>query len=271
MQIHQHLTAALLTALCMIAWPTYADEEPPKAEQPAVKDDKPDKSTTDEKKKDAEPAESSLLDKLTKELLKEVDPQPAKQGAAEKENKLDRAAKGMRTAGEKLDGDQTGTDTRKIQEQVIKDLDDLINQLQNPPPQQQGGGGGGGGQSSSSSGKSGQMSMQKMGGGSASRNQQQSKAQGASAEKKGGREEKEGGQDKKTAEGSSERTESERKASEEAARKKKLEMDVWGHLPPHLRDQLLNTYGERMLPKYQQLVKQFYEALSEQGSSPPRR
>jgi len=50
-----------------------------------------------------------------------------------------------------------------------------------------------------------------------------------------------GGQEKKVAEGSEERSESERKAAEEAARKKKLEMDVWGHLPPHLRDQLLNT------------------------------
>jgi len=80
-----------------------------------------------------------------------------------------------------------------------------------------------------------------------------------------------GGQEKKVAEGSEERSESERKAAEEAARKKKLEMDVWGHLPPHLRDQLLNTYGERMLPKYQHLVKQFYEALSEQADTAPRR
>ena len=61
------------------------------------------------------------------------------------------------------------------------------------------------------------------------------------------------------------------KAAAEAARKKKLEIDVWGHLPPHLRDQLLNTYGERMLPKYEQLVKQFYEALSEQNEAKPRR
>jgi hypothetical protein len=57
----------------------------------------------------------------------------------------------------------------------------------------------------------------------------------------------------------------------EAARKKKLEMDVWGHLPPHLREQLLNTYGERMLPKYENLVKKFYESLSEQKQTTPRR
>ena len=42
-------------------------------------------------------------------------------------------------------------------------------------------------------------------------------------------------------------------------------MDIWGHLPPHVREELLNTYGEKMLPKYEHLVKQFYEALSTQG------
>lgn len=275
MQIHGLKTAAILIALCVVSSQSFADDEPPQAEKPAIKDGDSDKKSGKEKN-DAGKEEPSLLDRLTKELLKEVDQKPAKPAAAEKENKLDRAARGMRTAGEKLDGDQTGADTRKIQEQVIKDLDDLINQLQNPPPPPQGGGGGGGGGgSSSSAGKSGQMSMQKMGSGQSSRGQQQGQqsgqAQRAAAEKKAAGEEKAGGQDKKNAEGSSERTESERKAAEEAARKKKLEMDVWGHLPPHLRDQLLNTYGERMLPKYQQLVKQFYEVLSEQGSTPPRR
>ena len=82
---------------------------------------------------------------------------------------------------------------------------------------------------------------------------------------------KSGEQEKKTAEGSQERTESERKAADEAARKKKMEIDVWGHLPPHLREELLNKYGEQMLPKYQNLVKQFYEALSEQSEPTPRR
>jgi hypothetical protein len=44
-------------------------------------------------------------------------------------------------------------------------------------------------------------------------------------------------------------------------------MDIWGHLPPQLREELLSTYGDRMLPKYEQLVNQFYEALSNQGDS----
>lgn len=224
----------------------------------------------DQDKQNDKPDEPSLLDKLTKELLKDVD-DGAPKPAAQQENKLDRAARGMRRAGEKLDEHQTGKDTRAVQEQVIKDLDDLIKQLQNPPPPQGGGGGGGGSSSSSAqAGKAGQSMQQKM---SASAGQgQRGKPQGLNSSKPQGAEAgQQGGQDKQNAEGSSERTESERKAADEAARKKKLEMDVWGHLPPHLRDQLLNTYGERMLPKYQQLVKQFYEALSDQREPSPRR
>lgn len=213
------------------------------------------------KQKEAKPGSPSLLDQLSKELFKELDEDPAKAAASEKENKLDRVAKGMRNAGEKLDGEETGETTRKIQQQVIKDLEDLINQLQNPPPQ--GGGGGGGGATSKS--MSGQLQqLQKSGQSSKSRSQQASAGPGAEVKKPGGKE-------KEKAEGSEERSDAERKAAEEAARKKKLDMDVWGHLPPHLREKLLNTYGERTLPKYQQLVKQFYESLSEQGSSSPRR
>jgi hypothetical protein len=208
------------------------------------------------KKEEAKDSDPSLLQKLTKELFKEIDEDPPEGAEKEKENKLDRAAKGMRTAGEKLDDKRTGDDTRKIQEQVIRDLEDLIKQLQNPPPSQ---GGGGGAMSKAQVQKmQGQRGQQ----GQSSRSQQANAqgAEGAAAKKSGGRE-------KETPGGSEERSESDKKAAEEAARKKKLEMDVWGHLPPHLREQLLNTYGERMLPKYQQLVKQFYEALSEQGDS----
>ena len=118
------------------------------------------------------------------------------------------------------------------------------------------------------------MTKSKSGQGQAMSRQQkllQGRQQPGKAQAGQGADAKSGSQDKNVAEGSSERTESERKAAEEAARKKKLEMDVWGHLPPHLRDRMLNNYGERMLPRYQQMVKQFYEALSEQSESQPRR
>ena len=250
------LCFAMLVSLLSISLPvaSRADDDAPRDET---------KQTADP------PKEPSLLDKLSKELFTEIEEDSAKP-KQEEENKFDRVAKGMRSASEKLDGKMTGDETTQIQEQVIRDLDDLIKQLQNPPPNG-GRGGGGGGSSGGGSSKSG-------GGGGSSRQQRASGRDGNSQPQGGtpkqqaqGNGTDQGGQDRKDAEGSDERTDSERKAAAEATRKKKLEIDVWGHLPPHLRDQLLNTYGERMLPKYESLVKQFYEALSEQAEIKPRR
>jgi hypothetical protein len=256
----------------LIGAKSFAGDEPDAAATPeATKKSQPtgekEKAAEEAKeKKAAQPGEPSLLDRLQQELFKEIEDGPAK--APQKEDKLERAANGMRTAGEKLDESRTGKETRQIQEQVIRDLDDLIKQLQNPPPPQGGGGGGGGGGGASGGGGGGltgqAQRMQKTGAGQTNRSQGRPQS-GQSAESS-----QSGGQDKKVAEGSEERTESERKKAEEAARKKRLEIDVWGHLPPHLRDQLLNTYGEKMLPRYQHLVKQFYEALSEQSEAPRR-
>lgn len=253
------VTGFMLVAIVLArSVPTLADDEKPPANVAAEKDKDP-------KADDDKPLEPSLIDKLTKELLKEVPAETPKGAAAQNDNKLEKAAQGMRSAGEKLDESQTGKDTRKIQEQVIRDLDELIKQMQNPPPSNGGGGGGGGAMS---------MTKSKSGQGQAMSRQQkllQGRQQPGKSQAGQGADAKSGSQDKKVAEGSSERTESERKAAEEAARKKKLEMDVWGHLPPHLRDRMLNNYGERMLPRYQQMVKQFYESLSEQSESQPRR
>lgn len=271
------MIAALLSILALSAPNTsLADDESPTKDDPPKAASSPDKDEKkDEPGKEAKPtAEPSLLDKLSKELFKELDDDPAAAGKPKpeaKEDKFDRVAKGMRSASDKLDGRQTGNETTKIQEQVIKDLDDLIRQLQNPPPN---GGGGGGGGSSSNSGGGSSSSSQGSGSSQQRRANQGGKGQspgGASRQQPQGDTQEQGGQDRKNAQGSDERTDAERKAAAEAARKQKLEMDVWGHLPPHLRDQLLNTYGERMLPKYEQLVKQFYEALSEQSESKPRR
>ena len=259
------LLAAMLVGAIVFVWPVVS-----RADDAAKTDDV--KQDAAEKMTDP-PQEPSLLDKLTKELLKEVDEGSAKPKPEKEEDKFERVAKGMRSASEKLDGKVTGDETTQIQERVIRDLDELIKQLQNPPPNG-GGGGGGGGSSGGGSSKSGGggRRQQRAGGRGGSGRAGQGQPQGGTPKPQAqGDGSEPGGRDRKDAEGSEERTDSERKAAAEAARKKKLEIDVWGHLPPHLRDQLLNTYGERMLPKYEQLVKQFYEALSEQSETKPRR
>ena len=260
-----------LVVLLMMAIVTFAADEPDsQIEQPkeqAAPDPTPEPEPTTEPK--APPKEKSLLERLGDELSKEVDDSPvnALKSAAEGVDKMDRAVKGMRTAGSKLDEGSTAEETQKIQKQVIQDLADIIDQLENPPPNK-GGGGGGGGASQGGAGSSGQNRAGGRGNSSKKRIRLQSAgkkgmSQGQAAP--GSTEEQDGGKTSENGTDSSPKSQVDRKAAEEAARRRKLEMDVWGHLPLHVREELLNTYGERMLPKYEHLVKQFYEALSTQG------
>ena len=220
-----------LVACVVVSMVASADDAVPKP------DEKPPASSTAESdpKKPAEPKEKSLLEKLGDELMKEVDDTPGvdpdhPQGDVDK---MDRAVKGMRS-----------------------------------------GGGGGGGGSSSGGGGGGSSGRNGRGGGGSSLRRMRPQGSGGKGKPSGqaqpkqvDAEEQSGGTSSENGVDSSKMSQADRKASEEAARKQKLEMDVWGHLPQHVREELLNTYGERMLPKYEHLVKQFYEALSTQGTT----
>jgi hypothetical protein len=41
-----------------------------------------------------------------------------------------------------------------------------------------------------------------------------------------------------------------------------LEQNIWGHLPPALRDELLSGYADRMLPGYEELIQNYYQRLA---------
>lgn len=47
----------------------------------------------------------------------------------------------------------------------------------------------------------------------------------------------------------------------ELERRRNLATSVWGHLPEKERDEMLGTFSERFLPAYDDLVRQYYEAL----------
>lgn len=47
-------------------------------------------------------------------------------------------------------------------------------------------------------------------------------------------------------------------------RRRNLATSVWGHLPDRLREQMQQSYRERYLPGYEDLVERYYEILAEQ-------
>ena len=42
--------------------------------------------------------------------------------------------------------------------------------------------------------------------------------------------------------------------------------DVWGHLPPKLRQQMTEYYKEDVMPKYSELLRLYYSSLAEKNA-----
>ena len=183
-----------------------------------------------------------------------VDPQKA---ATERKELSERILEHTKAARDKLAEKITDADTKSLQDGVVRDLERLIELLRHSPPPS------GGGSSSPPPPNSDQSSDP-----SQQQQQQNSQDQQNSSE----RESSQGNGSGKNRE---QPTDSEERSGETpemkalADRRRRLESDIWGHLPPALRERLLNTYGDRMLPQYEDFVRKFYEALSEPKRTKP--
>jgi hypothetical protein len=198
---------------------------------------------------------------------KEPEPAPQSSSAAEQLTKIVEAMRGIETL---LKDRETGDETQAAQQNVIDELDKLLNM---PPDQSNPSGSGGGGSSNN-------QSSSNQNGGGQSRNKP---GQSSSQQKKPGdpsrMQPKPGAgnrRDRQNADDSEERTGPNRAAVTPAAKRQRLEVDVWGHLPEKLREQLLSSYGEKMLPQYEDAVRRFYDRLANptsprsRSSEPPR-
>lgn len=176
---------------------------------------------------------------------------------------LERAAGLMRSAGQRLQQGQTGEETRVAQQDAVAALDELIKRLEQPPPPDQ--------NNSPPPPDSSQSPPPRPE--EPQQNQQRQTSPERPDSSPNQHPPSQGGQsqDREHAEDSEDR-QRERKLREAAKlKRKKLQTDVWGHLPEHLREQLLNTYSERMLPRYEDLVRQFYERLADTPTRKPSR
>lgn len=187
-------------------------------------------------------------------------------------NPLDAIVERMRDVQERLQKTETDKQTRDLQTQIVKDLDDLIEKLKNqkpppPPPNQN---------------QSPPPPMGENSPDSPPRGGRQPKPQNSQNPKGGPQEKPSSGEQRQPASPSESEKESQgkksrdsdsqlrqtRSAEEEAARQR-MAKDVWGHLPAALRQELLNVYSEKYLPKYDEMVRKYYEALAEQNRRSP--
>jgi hypothetical protein len=182
-----------------------------------------------------------------------------------------RIARNTRLSEEKLANRETGEGTRKLQEEILKDLDRLIEKSQqdqqNPQNDQgqQGGkdqkqDGSSAGSSSGQQGKSSQRSAQER----AERRKRRSPGQ-QTAQRPQGREQQRPEPGQQTSQGIS----NDGRGGDSKVRGQQQDtdrkFDLWGHLPEKERALMNKEMEQKFMEKYDDLTRQFYRTIAEKS------
>lgn len=150
----------------------------------------------------------------------------------------------MKRAGNLIKNQQTGKPTQKIQTDVIADIENLIQQIESAQ----------------------KFSVQIIK--RSDRKEQSDKKQ--TQKMKEGKTSKSVSQlSQGPARKSSERIETGQVTTGNLSNSNSYVKDAWGHLPPAMRQRLLNIYTEKFLPQYEDQVRRYYEALAEKKKQSP--
>jgi hypothetical protein len=197
---------------------------------------------------EADPKPAAVDDELVKPVPSEKSPD------AENEiDRLERAIEGMRSAQKRISAADTSGQTQDIQQRIVTDLEEILALLKKQQRQK--------GQSQNQNRDQNQQptDRQKM-------QKDQTDPQNSGSKKKPDKasDPRDGRHNDGKSADSQERTDPARAAADQA-RRAQIVKDVWGHLPPHVREAMLNSASEKYLPKYEELVKKYYEALAEKN------
>lgn len=242
-------------------------KSPPKKSDETPKSEKPAPAKTPARPEPTKPGPDPAAKKPAPEdelLLKSLDPNRDKSEDDDVE-RLERAIAGMREAQQRVEGKDAGRGTQDIQTRVVKDLDAIIEALQkpqSPPPNQN---------QDQQQKQDQQKQNQKQQSGRKKRKlslkgrrelvqRQMQKQQG-----KGNEKQQPSQRDREKSPETSENQRMKKTEKTEQDRQQELVKDVWGHLPPNVRAELLNVFSEKYLPKYEELVRRYYEALAEKN------
>jgi len=219
---------------------TQADEEPEESSQSTTSDDEQPQSLDellgldeDEQTQSAEDAARRARDEQLQRKLSELSESSAFEQAMNK----------MSLSAELLDNEfDTGLGTQRVQKQILEKLDELIEMADNQPNQQ--------GSPSSSSSNSEQQQQQQQQPGKQQRQQNQQTTKGGDRTGSGDVENVlPPGQDPEDVNTVIEETRTE-----------------WGNLPQRVRNMLLQGRREKFSSLYEQLTREYYKRLAEEGS-----
>jgi hypothetical protein len=254
-----------------------ANTEPARPEEKKPAEKKPDEKKDDKKAGD-------MPDPITR------DGEPIQPEEDEKEV-LERVARNMKSVEERLDNKELNEGTRQLQDDIVKDLDSLIKNAENPQAGEQGeedmqngndgqkgdqskqgaqGKQGKQGNSGAKGGKKSSGSMKGMAGrqkqkgnGSGRPGSEQAKADEQNGNGKGN---SKGNGNTPGPNGSNSDKGKSGDPPNDPARDAELNKEAWGHLPEALRAQM-NAYSsrEKYMDKHQDLIKQYYKTIAAQG------
>ncbi len=142
----------------------------------------------------------------------------------------------MRSVEDLIEGRNTSQPTQRLQKQIVEDLDLLIEQMKKQ-----------------CSGAPGDGDGKKKPGGKPG-----SGSKAGDGENKG---------KSRPAKDSTARTGKDADTRTELERMKQMLKEVWGHLPPRIREQMQAGSPEEFLPKYERLIEDYYKRLAEEKRS----
>ena len=244
--------------------PTVSSVEPTEAAKPREPQKK---SNGADKREKSDDLDRQLLRDLLPDLPLDLD-RPDKKPDAENAtpvgpqsrlpfaDDLDEAVTTMREVSQRLDKLNLSDDTEQLQAGIVSNIDALIEKLKNLPPPSSSNSSANSDQDQSDSDATSQG--QKKGPQS---KPQQSPQQQASADSTTGSAPKP--QTGKAGESTEQNLRQARERAAALARRRALINEVWGHLPPVMRERLLNVGSEKLLPKYEDQIRRYYEALAE--------
>lgn len=187
--------------------------------------------------------EAKTTSELDQDLLKEFG-QNLEATEEEEDDPLLRAGRRMRDAEEKLARLDAAKATRELQEKALADLEELLKQAQNNNNQNQ------------------NQQQKKKSQKKKSSRQQQRQPQLSQAQKQQQQQNQSQQQDKQSA-----KKESKGRANRENMLSANERKDVWGHLGEMLRQELIQHAKEDYLPKYRQMLEDYYETIATQSQA----
>jgi hypothetical protein len=196
------------------------------------------------------------------EELKKEDPEALEREVQETINRL---SKNFRTVEDKLQKKDPGEGTQTVQRDIIKDLDELIDQTRKQEEQMQQQQQNQQNQQQQQGQKKGQSKRQRSL--QAQRNRQQ-RNRSAQRQRQQGQQQlsRQQGQQQEEPQGTGANPpDGAAKSGEWAAKSADLYKDIWGHLPETLRQEMTQYTREQFMPKYNELLKQYYATIAEKG------